>query len=377
MFAKHDKITRPNYGAYGRVEYAVLGTKCGIIQELCQKIAQQLTNKKTAYLDADHGSVHNDKNIDSPFCIKYTDQITHHRFEQYDKINHFQQKKAFNDCDLILVNGNHFKAKKQVVILDPEKEKSLYKRRDQLTDIVLFITMTATTYFPPFLDELHPNARKIRQLNIRQTDEIVSFFSQLLVEEQAPLYGLVLAGGKSRRMGEDKGKINIKGQDARRHLYGLLNRVCDQTYISGRSDQKQEISSLPFIPDRMYQMGPFGAIITAFMHNPNVAWLVVATDLMLLEPESLEQLVKGRDTSKIATAFHNEATGFPDPLCTIWEPKSYAHLLEFMRLGYSCPRKVLINSDLCTIEPANSQWLFNVNTPEDLNVLSQIKNTPH
>jgi len=66
--------------------------------------------------------------------------------------------------------------------------------------------------------------------------------------------------------------------------------------------------------------------------------------------------------SKVATAFHNPETNFPDPLITIWEPKSYQILLSFLAQGYSCPRKALINSDIKTLT-YDSTILTNVNDP--------------
>ncbi|NNE77041.1 MAG: NTP transferase domain-containing protein, partial [Pricia sp.] len=48
------------------------------------------------------------------------------------------------------------------------------------------------------------------------------------------IYGLVLAGGKSSRMGKDKGLIPYHGMPQREYLYHLLGRVCDKTFLSIR-----------------------------------------------------------------------------------------------------------------------------------------------
>jgi len=71
----------------------------------------------------------------------------------------------------------------------------------------------------------------------------------------------------------------------------------------------------------------------------------------------------------MATCFHNPETDFPEPLITIWEPRAYPRLLEFLSLGYSCPRKALINSDVQEIDIPDLQLLSNVNTPEELEKL--------
>ncbi|MEZ4985561.1 MAG: hypothetical protein R2795_11085 [Saprospiraceae bacterium] len=41
-------------------------------------------------------------------------------------------------------------------------------------------------------------------------------------------------------------------------------------------------------------------------------------------------------------------------------------MLEFLAQGYSCPRKVLINSDAQIVNPADTTWLRNINTPEEM-----------
>jgi molybdopterin-guanine dinucleotide biosynthesis protein A len=66
----------------------------------------------------------------------------------------------------------------------------------------------------------------------------------------------------------------------------------------------------------------------------------------------------------MATAFYDSEGKFPEPLITIWEPRSYPQLLQFLGLGYSCPRKALINSDVKLLTITDVAELRNVNDPE-------------
>ena len=119
-------------------------------------------------------------------------------------------------------------------------------------------------------------------------------------------------------------------------------------------------------------MGPFGAILSAFQTNPNAAWLVAACDQPLIDAGVLKELISKRNPSKYATAFYNPETDFPEPLITIWEPRAYSELLHFLSLGYSCPRKVLINSDIELLELEDSLVLKNANTPEEYEQLKRL-----
>ena len=39
---KHTKLTKPNTGNYGRNEWAIMGTSCGIIQRLAQDLVKNI-----------------------------------------------------------------------------------------------------------------------------------------------------------------------------------------------------------------------------------------------------------------------------------------------------------------------------------------------
>jgi len=109
-------------------------------------------------------------------------------------------------------------------------------------------------------------------------------------------------------------------------------------------------------------MGPMGAILSAMQFNPKVAWLVLACDYPLMDEATLQHLIKNRKPKAAATAFKSlEEHGFPEPLVTIYEPKSYMALLQFLGLGYSCPRKMLINSTIQLLEPTNKKAFQNAN----------------
>jgi molybdopterin-guanine dinucleotide biosynthesis protein A len=73
------------------------------------------------------------------------------------------------------------------------------------------------------------------------------------------------------------------------------------------------------------------------------------------------------NSSAIATTFESPDSGFPEPLIPFGNLKAIAVLLSFLAQGYSCPRKVLINSDTHAAKcPAARRRLTNVNTPEEL-----------
>ncbi len=186
------------------------------------------------------------------------------------------------------------------------------------------------------------------------------------------VYGLVLAGGKSVRMGQDKGAIKWHGVEQRYHMYGLLTSICEKAYISCRSAQKADISDdYPTIFDSHSDSGPMFALLSAFEFRSDVAWLVVACDLPLLDIATIKQLLQHRRISSIATTFLSPHDGLPEPLITIWEPDSYPLLQKYGMDGYRCPRKVLIqNQDKVNVlDTINPKALMNANTQEDASLV--------
>lgn len=178
------------------------------------------------------------------------------------------------------------------------------------------------------------------------------------------LYGLVLSGGKSTRMGTDKGILPYHGIPQREHLYNLLGSVCEQVYVSIREEQQYDFSSeINVIADENKFKGPFNGLLSAHNYAPDIAWLVLACDLPLIDLKALQQLVQERDSSKIATAFATSESKLPEPLCAIWEPKALQQSVDYLHAGNgSCPRKFLINSDIKLVFPEQDKVLLNANS---------------
>jgi molybdenum cofactor guanylyltransferase len=188
------------------------------------------------------------------------------------------------------------------------------------------------------------------------------------------LNGLVLAGGRSTRMGSDKGRMQWHGKEQRYYLGDLLGKFCNAVFISCREEQEEEINRGGYktIKDAFTGLGPYGAILSAFQKDPHVAWLVVACDLPLLNANTIHYLIQHRDTAAIATTFQSPYDHLPEPLITIWEPQSYSILLSYLEEGKSCPRKVLLNADVRIIQVLNLDVLINANTPKEAEKVKEL-----
>ncbi len=183
-----------------------------------------------------------------------------------------------------------------------------------------------------------------------------------------PLYGLVLAGGKSRRMGQDKALLQRDGQSQLSYVASLLEGVVERVFVSARPDQKDdpERSRYETIVDRYTDIGPIAGILSAMDGYPDADWLVVACDLPNVDAETLEFLLAHRGDREPFTAYRSTYNGLPEPLCALYTAGSDSQLRRFVDDGIHCPRKMLINSDTLLLDQPNPAALENVNTPDDL-----------
>ena len=193
----------------------------------------------------------------------------------------------------------------------------------------------------------------------------------------APLYGLILAGGKSSRMGTDKALISYHGRPQQELLFDLVQEFCEHTFISMREDQGDDLpKKYKVIIDENEYPGPLNGILSAHKCYPEAAWLVIACDLPLLNKETLQFLVNGRKANKDATALATKTSGLPEPLAAIWEPKGLQGVKEFLKNATSsCPRKFLINTDTHLIFPENDDVLANANSMLDYQRIKDALNT--
>ncbi len=187
------------------------------------------------------------------------------------------------------------------------------------------------------------------------------------VPRPVELYGLVLAGGRSRRMGRDKSALNYRGEPHARYTADLLSPYCERVFYSCRADQADNplFADHPKIADVFPDQGPLGGILSAFAAHPDAAFLVLACDLPFLDAETLKNLIRGREPRKIATAFFNPERGKPEPLCAIYEPAYAIEAGKFSGQGVNCPTKILEQSDVHLIPLSSARLLENANHPED------------
>lgn len=191
------------------------------------------------------------------------------------------------------------------------------------------------------------------------------------------LYGLVLAGGRSSRMGTDKAALmHPDGRTLARRTHDLLvDAGCAEVMLSLRHDQPiptgfYDKAGLAVVRDpEEGSAGPLAGIVAAMSLRPDADWLVLACDLPRLDLKTLRHLNSSILPDEMFLSYRSEFDGLPEPLCAIYAPAALPLLRD---TEFRCPRKVLIRHGCRLLDPVTPRALDNANTPEDW----QSANTP-
>jgi len=178
------------------------------------------------------------------------------------------------------------------------------------------------------------------------------------------LLGVVLAGGKSSRMGSDKAMLVLpSGLTFLDHAIERLHNVVNLVATSGRAIERESVA---FIPDLEASMGPAMAVYSAVFYAEQCGRnlvLITPVDMPDLTADHLRQLIDAADTHQPTCATFDE--GVPHPLVAIY-PVSLKSELERV---VASPRRSLrawLSTRSFTAVSLPSLALRNINTPDQL-----------
>ena len=185
------------------------------------------------------------------------------------------------------------------------------------------------------------------------------------------LSAIVLAGGKSSRMGKDKALIPIQGIPLLQKVGNVAKSCTDTIYIVTPWPERYQHLPLPeceFIQENPHNtQGPLVGFVKG-LEKVNTEWvLLLACDLPNLQVEVLQDWVKRLDNIKgenIACLVKN--TQCWEPLCGFYRSSCLPLILDFINQGGRSFQQFLKLHPVETLPLLKSDMLFNCNTPEDL-----------
>ena len=185
-----------------------------------------------------------------------------------------------------------------------------------------------------------------------------------------PFSGLLLAGGQSRRMGQDKAQLDWRGRPLGEHQAAtLIAAGASPLFLSCRADQPWTPVKFTRLEDRVAEGGALGAFVEALTTIAADMTLVLAIDLPLVQAPWLEALavraigtglsvvpVRGNRFEPFAAAWHRSA--LPGLRETLAQNRSLQDAC--VELG----KKMLLHAQ--PVSGADAETLANLNTPAEM-----------
>jgi molybdopterin-guanine dinucleotide biosynthesis protein A len=183
------------------------------------------------------------------------------------------------------------------------------------------------------------------------------------------LLGVILAGGKSKRMGTDKGLILSQGKPWSLLIAKKLNKEGLQTIISINHLQKDAYLNYfkddVLIVDQMNIPGPLDGLMSVHTQYPDKDLLLIGCDMIYMEQDTLQDLINNYQIHPNFDfyAYHNGEVW--EPLCAVYTSKALKKLKAEIEnpKDHSFQHLLKIGNTL-KLQLKHSKSFSNINSPE-------------
>ena len=184
--------------------------------------------------------------------------------------------------------------------------------------------------------------------------------------------GIVLAGGRSRRMGEDKSLIKLNGKPLVEYSIDALKPLCDKVIISSNNPHF-EFTGCEVWPDELPDQAPMIGIYSCLKRSETELNIFLSCDMPLISTSMIGFLLAKSAAFDITVPIHEN--GQIEPLCGIYKKSSIVIIKEFID-SRNYRLNECIRSASCQFIPVDSQipcntpnLFLNINTPTDFGYL--------
>jgi len=181
--------------------------------------------------------------------------------------------------------------------------------------------------------------------------------------------GIILAGGKSSRMGTEKGMQELCGKPLIQYAIEAFSGVCNKIIISSGSEAYQSFG-FEVVADEIPGIGPMGGIYSALKQSKTEKNLVLSCDLPFVSKELLSYILKNSEGYQVAVPW--QGNQHFEPLCGFYSLSVLDQMLAFIKNGnYKLPdlfnsiniNRLIIND---TSDFYDDKLYVNVNSKHDL-----------
>lgn len=181
---------------------------------------------------------------------------------------------------------------------------------------------------------------------------------------------IILAGGKSSRMGTNKALLDLNGRRVIEGIVEKLEKTVDEMLIVTNTCSDYEFLQLPMVSDNWKDMGPLAGIEAGLSHSHTERNLIVACDMPFISVELGKYLLSCLEESQVAVP---EIEGTRHPLFAAYRKETVVEVRKSLEKNHLGIWRFLQNVDvkIMTEEglerlglPNEEQYFFNMNNRE-------------
>lgn len=177
------------------------------------------------------------------------------------------------------------------------------------------------------------------------------------------LTGIIMAGGKSSRMGKDKGSILFNHQYLVQYAIDALTPPCSELLISTNNEWYDQFG-YPLVKDIIKDCGPLGGIYSSLLTAKTPYIIVLACDMPFVDAPILEKLIDNiQDFDCVVPNIGHQY----EPLCAVYSKSMIPAIEQHIKSGNYALNGLIRESNHCFVDFTNEAKAFmNLNTMSDL-----------
>ena len=184
-----------------------------------------------------------------------------------------------------------------------------------------------------------------------------------------PVTGLILSGGKSKRMGRPKAFLPYEGSTVIGHIVSEIKDLFNEIFIVANEVESFEDLGVDVVKDILPHRGPLGGILSGLMTSSNHYAFVMACDMPLIDKRLVRELVSRRQDNDVVVLSHPQGI---EPLFGVYSKNCIKPLEESLFAG-----NLSVQDFLSGLKAGIYEWMperpdadalppfFNINTPQD------------
>jgi molybdopterin-guanine dinucleotide biosynthesis protein A len=184
--------------------------------------------------------------------------------------------------------------------------------------------------------------------------------------------GLILAGGKSRRLGQDKRFLDLDGRTCLQRVLDVFKAIFEEIIIVADVVEPFENMGVNVVADLVPGRATLGGLYTGLYYAGSSSVFAVACDMPFLSTEAIKVVLDQADQGDIVIP---DLLGKLQPMHAVYSKRCLPHLQTLVEANKLKVQDLCENPDLQVFRIRESAFklvdpelrsFFNINTPDDL-----------